>query len=553
MQSNRVIIWGAGKIGRGLAGDLFQEVGKTLTFVDSNQDLVEELNRVKAYTVYNHSKQGQTQVRVKIEEALLPQDPLLSERLKEANLLFLAVQPANLEESIKALSLHLEKREIEAPLDIWLCLNMDGAKATALTYFEENLSAAAWQYFKAKVGLAETIVIRMAVEPQQAEPLAVLTNGYTPLIVDLEGLKTPPLKSDSIVYSSEFAKEQERKFLTYNMAHAIIAYGGTLIGEKYVFDAISKALIALIVRGALDEVSQALQRTLGYSSEAMEQWNRAVMDNMANPFLNDTLKRVGSNVKRKITREERLLKGALLCRSLGIMPYYLYLGLALAYCNGDPEIEEYIAVYGFKAALQRFSGLDKELDALYLIGEHYKMIQRGELSTLIEREEEITLAKRLYKEGFNNELVSRGCGQCAIKTFTDLYGNPTKETFQAATAFSGGMSLAGDGVCGGYSGALLVMGSFIGRRYDHLDDGDKVRQYKAYEMGQKLREKFLEAFGSVICSEVQRGIFGQPYPLLTKTIRNEFEEAGAHRDKCTSVIALSSVLIGELLREEGLI
>ncbi|NLJ39868.1 MAG: mannitol-1-phosphate 5-dehydrogenase, partial [Candidatus Atribacteria bacterium] len=43
-QLKNILIWGAGKIGRGFIADLFNKAGYKLTFVDSNQELIHQLN-----------------------------------------------------------------------------------------------------------------------------------------------------------------------------------------------------------------------------------------------------------------------------------------------------------------------------------------------------------------------------------------------------------------------------------------------------------------------------------------------------------------------------
>jgi hypothetical protein len=98
----------------------------------------------------------------------------------------------------------------------------------------------------------------------------------------------------------------------------------------------------------------------------------------------------------------------------------------------------------------------------------------------------------------------------------------------------------------------MIMGSYVGRRLEKLDiDGDKEAQYKAYEMAQKLHDKFIETCGSVICADIHKQIFGKSFCLKSKEVRKEFEEAGAHLDKCTTVVAMAASWVADILRDEG--
>jgi len=83
--------------------------------------------------------------------------------------------------------------------------------------------------------------------------------------------------------------------------------------------------------------------------------------------------------------------------------------------------------------------------------------------------------------------------------------------------------------------------------------GDKDAQYKAYDMAMKLRDRFIETYGSVVCKDIHNKIFGRSYILQTKEIRDEFEEAGGHLDKCTAVIGMSAMWVAEILMAEDYI
>jgi C_GCAxxG_C_C family probable redox protein len=162
------------------------------------------------------------------------------------------------------------------------------------------------------------------------------------------------------------------------------------------------------------------------------------------------------------------------------------------------------------------------------------------------------LMQKAYETGFFFEKKYRGCGQCALAAVFDFTGQTEPLLFQAATGFSGGMALCGDGSCGGYAAGILALGLYRGRRLE-LISGDKENQYKAYDLAQRLHDRFIESYGSVICSDIHRKIFGKAFCLRTKAVRDEFELAGAHIDKCTTVIGKSVAWVAEILYDEGFI
>ena len=168
--------------------------------------------------------------------------------------------------------------------------------------------------------------------------------------------------------------------------------------------------------------------------------------------------------------------------------------------------------------------------------------------------EKAKLIKRAFETGFNYEKNYRGCAQCTLATFFEMTGHTEPVLFQAASGLSAGIGINGDGSCGGYTGGVLFMSSLIGRRLDRIPiDTDRPAQLKSYEMAQKLHDKFIESYGSVTCADIHKRIFGKSYCLREQGVSEAFEEAGAHVDKCTTVVGNACSWVAEILIEEGLL
>jgi len=73
-------------------------------------------------------------------------------------------------------------------------------------------------------------------------------------------------------------------------------------------------------------------------------------------------------------------------------------------------------------------------------------------------------------------------------------------------------------------------------------------------MAQVLHDRYIDTYGSVTCSDIHKGVFGgKAYCLRSKAVRNDFEEAGAHLDKCTTVIAAASMWTTEILLDRNIL
>jgi len=564
--TKNIVIWGAGKIGRGFIGDLFLRADYQITFIDADKSLVENLDRQGYYTVYN--LRSETDQEKKIIDSYrifhFDEEVKVQRALEETQILAIAVFPQAFEDTAKRIAAHIEERLLNrdsSPLDIILCANMHHPEPMFRKLLESFLSIEGEKYLRKKIGIAESLIIRMAVEPtekmKKEDPFVVMTNGYKPLTVDGTVFKNDTPDIDGIRYTENISSEEIRKMYTYNMVHAVYAYLGKIKNYKTVIESIEDEIIQSVALAALDEISQALQKEFGFSSEEMEKWNQEVLSNMANPILKDTINRVGADPKRKLQNQDRLIGPALLCRKNGIMPYYLTTAIAAGYLFSNPddsssvEIQDFLRTYDIKTAVKRYSGILYEVDLIQQIAEKFSKLKNSGIEWLKKEKNTINAVKKAYERGFQNELSIRGCAQCAIRALGESTGKEQMGLFQAASGLSGGIAIIGDGSCGGYTGGVLYMGTYAGRRLDHLEDGDKIAQYKSYEMSQKLHDRFMETYGSVTCSAIHKDIFGTAYSLRTKAVRNDFEEAGGHRDKCTTVIAMASSWVMELLIEEG--
>lgn len=113
------------------------------------------------------------------------------------------------------------------------------------------------------------------------------------------------------------------------------------------------------------------------------------------------------------------------------------------------------------------------------------------------------------------------------------------------------LGLVGDSTCGALLGATLAFGLVSPRHRDRFG-GDSESKYRAFHMAQKLREKYLDAYGSTRCHDIHREILGRPFDLRDPGERKAFEDAGAHDDKCTGVVSRAARWAVEIVGEEDL-
>lgn len=245
-----------------------------------------------------------------------------------------------------------------------------------------------------------------------------------------------------------------------------------------------------------------------------------------------------------------------LMRISGILAYYTCKAIACFFAakvlDGEQnEVSAYIAKNGIKQAVVRYCGFTFEAELVHLVSKQFAaIIDEGKIA---EDEKKIEVLKEAYRGGYQYEKTNKGCAQCTLASMFDLTGKKDEGIFRAANSFAAGMGLFGDGSCGGYAGGLLFMGMYVGRRLEFFDNDNEEKQL-SYKLSAKLHERFIETYGSVICHDIHKDIFGRAFHIRDAKEKDAFEEAGAHSaDKCTAVVATSAMWTAEILMEENLI
>lgn len=237
-----------------------------------------------------------------------------------------------------------------------------------------------------------------------------------------------------------------------------------------------------------------------------------------------------------------LLGAAIAVRFAGELPHYLC--KALAACIRDTELsgQELRAYVRERYALVRMP------EMVQLISTQIEKLRQG---AFFEEPCRVEMIKTAYRDGFHYEKHCRGCAQCTIAAMFEISGKEETHLFRAANGFAAGMGLFGDGVCGGYAGGLLFMGTYAGRRFEYFDN-DKQEKDQSMHLAELLHTRFIETYGTVICHDIHREIFGRAFSIRDAAEKAAFEEAGAHTaDKCTVVVATAAAWTAEILLDEG--
>ncbi len=539
MKDNRsIVIWGAGKIGRGFIADLFFNEGYQINFVDQAKSLVENLNSRGEYTVIRAvSENNISKLAIDHFKAFTPdQSNQIQESIDSTNIVAICVFPkiyGEVAEQLRAMILKRREKFASLPLDILLCTNLMHAGPVFKEALYKGLSLEEQEYFDQFIGIVESLVIRICPDLDartlQKEPLTVLTNGYPVLHVEAAAFRgeIPALKTFKLVQDMRAA--ETRKIYTYNMCHAVLSYLGAFKGYRLLVDCIADKEIKDVALGALHEVSNALQKEYSFSVIEMQTWIDGVIDQTNNPAVGDTIVRMAADPLRKLSREDRLIGPALLCLRNGIEPINLIhaIGAGFNYFDKDDAaavtLRQSIITNGIRPTILKVCGLTEEQDELVdeIVRSYVKQM-------LIYRGTEI--AEKAGQLGSEYEIKYHGCGQCVLAAILESLNLTDENVFKAGTGLSGGVGQMTDATCSAFIGGTMAIGQIFARRRKYFN-ADKANKYKNFELVQELRARFDQKYGSITCKQIHQSKYGQSFDLTKKEEAAAFEESGAHSEK----------------------
>jgi len=126
------------------------------------------------------------------------------------------------------------------------------------------------------------------------------------------------------------------------------------------------------------------------------------------------------------------------------------------------------------------------------------------------------ILKRVAEEACLNEKRYHLCSQGTLAALMRSFGIHNPDLLRASTAFAGGGVRRGH-MCGALSGALLFIGLLAGR------DDLEMREQAVRGLGycDKVYRSFEEKFGTVLCRQIQKTLYGREYELTRQEERDE--------------------------------
>ncbi len=371
--TKRVLIIGAGKIGRGFIAHLFYRSGYKIWLMDASEDVVALLNKEKKYRIDIAGTNKDTTEHVAIEAAFtLNEEQKVGAVLNEVAIIASSVGAANIENVagfIRNILIATNRKEI---LNWIICENATKPAEKIKNILFQNASPEFEEFLRSKLGLIETQVLRTGMpapkEILAEEPLALRMQDWWTLPLDKDAYIGAIPAVEGFVPKANFHNELLRKLYTFNGINGPIAYVGWANGYKILHES------ALAYPEYLNEIQEesafGLIREFNLDEKEQREFMALAIKKYTDPALNDQIERNAADAKRKLGKDERLVGPALLCLKHGRIPYAYAKAIAAAFYYdsatdaGTREVQETVAREGIEAAVKKYTTLD-ESSVLY--------------------------------------------------------------------------------------------------------------------------------------------------------------------------------------------
>ena len=346
----KLVLFGAGNIGRSFIGQLFSRAGYEVVFIDVNDRLIQALNTQRQYRVIIKRNDAPDETLwVKHVRGVHGKDPeAVAEELADASVAATAVGKHALPYIIPSLAQGLVRRRRKsgaAALDIIMAENV----RHIADYMRQELAQIlpADYPLDQLVGLIETSIGKMVpimkAEDVQQDPLWIFAEEYNQLILDKQAFKNPIPAIPGLAPKENMAAFVDRKLFIHNLGHAAAAYFGYQSNPDfvYIYEPLAAPELLQKVRACMLQSAAALNAAYPRDLPLPELVEHIddLLQRFQNRALGDTIFRVGRDLRRKLDKEDRLIGAMLLAKQTG-NPCDLIAQAVLAACEFRAKDEQ---------------------------------------------------------------------------------------------------------------------------------------------------------------------------------------------------------------------
>ena len=338
---DKLVLFGAGKIGRSFIGQLFSRGGYEVVFIDVFKPVIDELNRRGNYKVVIKGDVESVITIQNVRGVFGGESEKVIAELASARIVAVSVGQNGLKAImpliVKGLNLRYES-ENALPLDIIIAENL--RNAAEFMYQELKQYLPDGYPLEERVGLVETSIGKMVPimlkKDTDEDMLQVFAEPYNTLILDKKAFKNPIPVIEGLAPKVNMKAWVDRKLFIHNLGHATMVYLGFIAHPTatFLYEVLADNELRENIRNTMLQAANILIEK--YPDEFTIEMFTAHIDDLLRRFQNqalgDTLFRVGCDLQRKLSAEDRLAGAIHLAHEMKL-PYDLILKALVCGCH----------------------------------------------------------------------------------------------------------------------------------------------------------------------------------------------------------------------------
>lgn len=154
-----------------------------------------------------------------------------------------------------------------------------------------------------------------------------------------------------------------------------------------------------------------------------------------------------------------------------------------------------------------------------------------------------TAVKNAVRKQIEDDL----CARSAIYGLSTVFDYIPKDLITATASLAGGCGSA-SGSCGAYCSCLLAVGLKFNATMEE-EAADPAAFGRTAAKFTEFRDRFLKEYGTILCPEIHKKLFGRSYILTDPEQVNEFLNLPGHVEKCSEVVGAATRIAAEMILE----
>ncbi|MDI3480417.1 MAG: hypothetical protein PWQ97_72 [Tepidanaerobacteraceae bacterium] len=165
----------------------------------------------------------------------------------------------------------------------------------------------------------------------------------------------------------------------------------------------------------------------------------------------------------------------------------------------------------------------------------------------LNKEEILDMVEKNAVEAQKRDDICARSTMYGLKSYFDFI---PEEMVTATLSLAGGAG-ASSGSCGAYCSGLLAVGLKFNPAMAEETTKEGLRERKmAVRKFHEYRDAFLREFGTTLCPELQKKIFGRSFDFLNEKDARDFFAIHDRAEKCAAVVAKATRLAAEMMLED---